>query len=242
MRSDLNKLLCERERARSSDSYRLVRHAKKFGRVDEEGEHTPSREGIKFRYGYNRKDFGESLGPLKGQILKAVGRRWDSFFSELCQHFDMGSVINAHILVHLYQYVERHVYAKDGKLWVRRQYGGDCLLKDAWCQYYVDLNGIIRINKHKVTYRQMQAARAKESAKEQAKVFRQITDTVVMRKVDDTWFFFDLLPLIGIQYDSFHKQTVSPERWNKAPTYHANKRTASWKELRNNKIGATGRI
>ena len=76
MRSDLTKLLCEHERSRSSDGYHLVRRKKAFNPVPED---SPSREGMTHRYSSNAKSFGEFLSPLKGQVRKAVGRRWDSF-------------------------------------------------------------------------------------------------------------------------------------------------------------------
>ena len=54
------------------------------------GDDAPMREGIRRRYevGGGRKEFGEFLSPLKGQVRRACGRRYDAFYGDLCRNFD----------------------------------------------------------------------------------------------------------------------------------------------------------
>jgi hypothetical protein len=114
MRSDLNKVICEHERRGSRDSYRQVRRKRSFALSED----SPAFESMKARYGYNTKAFGEHLNPLYGQVRKAVGRRWDDFYSVLRRNFDTRSVINAHILQHLYDRFEKDCYIKNGEIYV----------------------------------------------------------------------------------------------------------------------------
>ncbi len=68
-------------------------------------------------YGWNAKEFGELLGPLRGFLLSRVGKRWDDVYSEVCQHIDKGSVTQKHILTHLFDYIALNVFIKDGKIY-----------------------------------------------------------------------------------------------------------------------------
>lgn len=133
MREDLNKLLCERERIGHSDrygSYRRLKHFKDESDIEDSDElftgvGSSHRESMKIRYGYDTKSFNENLNPLYGFIHKSVGKKWDKIYSEICKVFDKRSVINQHILIHLFQKVETKdiVVGTNGKLWYRPKIG-----------------------------------------------------------------------------------------------------------------------
>lgn len=280
MRSDLNKQLCERERHRSWDRYGNYRHKRIFNNFGEEGEGQPTRESMKRRYVVNwrAKDLNENLNPLWGAVRKNVGKRWDKFYSELCTVFDKRSVINQHILDHLFQRVVTDMYVgEDGKLYQRNYYGRNFSLLDGTIEYYVDpRDGILKRNKHYRSYRMAEKERAKIKAQEEYKTCRQISNTLVFRKIDGLWFAFEMktAPLGEVYYvkpsaiDMFKTYDDSMQPWDKltdamkarygikrfrgayvtdmftgraifrspsdrfGPKYHANKRTASKKEIR----------
>lgn len=195
MRADLNKQLCEHERYSSKDHYKNYRNLKKFNsRTGNECENLPVRESMKIRYGWNRKTFSENLNPLYGAIRKAVGRSWNKFYSELCQIFDKRSVINQHILQHLYDYIEVKTYiGDDGEIWYRRNYRGDEQIKTSGTEFFVDpRDGIIKRNKWYRTWRAASKEAAKKREIEQAKVFRKIDEYHVLRLVDGIWFEYEL--------------------------------------------------
>lgn len=199
MRPDLNKQLCERERHRSYDRFGNYRKLRKFNKAGEEGEGLPVREGMKHRYtiNYNTKDLNENLNPLWGAVRKNVGRRWDSFYSDLCKVFDKRSVINQHILDHLFQEVEREVYVgDDDQLYVRNNYGrGDTPLRESYTEFYVDpRDGILKVNKHYRSRNAVNQQRAAEKRREEAKVFRQLNNGNVLRCVEGVWFEFEMKP------------------------------------------------
>ena len=236
MRSDLNKLLCERERHRSSDSHRYYRRAKKWNaRINPDGEDPVVRqEGIARRYGYNGKDFNENLNPLYGVVRKAVGRPYSRFYSELCKVFDKRSVINQHILQHLEQYLETKAVYVDGqgKLRVRLPYWhavGDLLLKESSVEYYVDpRDGLIKRNKP-VSWRTVLRANAARDAAKKAKVYRRLDDGRELRWVNGTWFVDAVVVENNADTAVFDKERGE---WVPKDRTYTTRRTASRKLLK----------
>lgn len=195
MRADLNKLLCEHERHGSSSSFRAVRRSQRF---DLDEQFTARRESMKRRYGYDeRKSFSENLNPLYGAVRKAVGTPWNTFYSELCKTFDKRSVINQHILDHLFRYVEiKDVYVDaKGKLRVQSLYrrGEDQTIEEAGIEYYVDpRDGILKRNNSFMSYSRRWRAKEAEVAAEVAKTFIKLDENNVLRLVDSVWYHFEL--------------------------------------------------
>lgn len=238
MRADLNKLLCERERRRSTMSYKTVRRSKKHTDMGIEGETLPKSEGMTHRYGWNTKDFNENLNPLYSQLRKAVGRPWAKFYSELCQNFDKRSVINQHILQHLYDRLEIHVQVRNGELWVApRSFGHSRPLKEATTvEYYVDpRDGIIKRNRAYRVYSSLYKAHRERLAKEEAEKTRWLDDDNVLRKIGDVWFHFtmkDVPPTGALCLDVFTGELVGSALRPVVTRYHATKKSASHKTLK----------
>jgi hypothetical protein len=51
-------------------------------------------------YGWNAKEFSDSLGPLRGYLRKQVGRPWDKVWSEIAATLDSRSLTGQHIFDH----------------------------------------------------------------------------------------------------------------------------------------------
>lgn len=194
MRNDLNKQLCERERHGHEMSYKTHRHDKKFHiPVEYDGEEfygisSAYREGMKKRY-INRKSFNENLRPLYGLIHKSVGRKWDDVYSEICSVFDKRSVINQHILIHLFQFVAHNcILVKEDGLYVRQHYE-DVDLSASHFEYYVDPHdGVLKKNGQYRTYRQRFTEQKKRKQEQQLAVRRVLDKTTELRKVDGLWY------------------------------------------------------
>src|SRR5262245_46157414 len=90
-------------------------YRKRIDRCYDDDGSPPRREGMKKRYGSNRKYFNEHLGPLRRFLNSNVGRPWDKVYSEICQHVDRGNVVQKHILTHLFDYVVVHTVLIDGE-------------------------------------------------------------------------------------------------------------------------------
>lgn len=204
MREDLNKVLCEHERARSWDKYGNYRNLKKFDdrtqddHDDEEASKdmigSGSRESMKHRYGYDQRQFGEHLNPLYGFVRKSVGHKWDEVYSEICQTFDKRSVINQHILVHLFQYVEKNTrIGVDGGVYFLNEYvwganRGWQPIEKSGSEYYVHPVTNILTKVDLETLRQENAHLREQRAAELAKIKRVISDTIELHKIKGVWY------------------------------------------------------
>jgi len=269
MREDLNKLLCERERVGHSDrygNYRRLKHFEDKSDIEDSDElftgvGSSHRESMKIRYGYDTKSFNENLNPLRGFIRSSVGKKWNKVYSEICKVFDKRSVINQHILVHLFQYVETKdiVVGANGKLWYRpTEYVFSTEphpLKESSVEYYVDpRDGILKYNDGHQTQRQAARQRAVERAKEKAAVLRVLNDQTELHNISGSWFEVKFEHVAGqtetemvtdyyrknwlrtrtvypYRFDVLAKQTVAEKR------VAVSKRQLSHKELR--KYGLT---
>lgn len=141
MRDDFAKQLTERERIGHSRSYADVRGLKAFKHVDQ---YFGGRESMKARHrlNYQTKSFNENLNPLKGWLHSCIGKQWDKCYGELRKKFDARKVVNAHILEHLFDYVEVNAYLKGGKVVFLQlyRYGGqdrELPIKQCRADYYV---------------------------------------------------------------------------------------------------------
>jgi hypothetical protein len=200
MRQDLNKLLCERERFRSRDHYKNYRKLKKFNaKTDEDDSGRPALEGMRIRYGWDRKQFNENLNPLKGILRKAVGSPWDKFYSDLCKTFDMHSVINQHILQHLYDYicVDSVKISDDGETWVcHHLWSRYELLQDSYFLYYVDpRDGIIKTNTNYKTHRQRNREINLQRAEHRRKNNVWIDRKNILHQIEGVWYHYTLEPV-----------------------------------------------
>lgn len=208
MRPDFNKLLVERERVHHGDHYHNYRNVKgPKGLSDDE---VGGRESMKKRYnhGYDRKSFNENLNPLYGWLRSCIGKNWDKCYSDLRKTFDARSVINAHILEHLWSDVERHAFVKeDGKVYVVSEYrygAEDRIVPINKCfkDYYVcPKDGTLK-KTHKEPRRSV--LKQKEAEKQAAAdaVMRVIDEHNVLHLIGDVWYHFELreVPKAKISY------------------------------------------
>lgn len=228
MRQDLNKLLCERERVRSRDHYRNYRRNRRFNHAlqDLEGENQPATESMRIRYGWMRKEFNENLNPLQGILRKSVGRPWDQFYSELCETFNMRSVINQHILQHLYDYIcVNGVEIDDQKqVWVRDRWATTQRVEESHFLYYVDpRDGLIKANKHYRSWGQRKRDRWREQLANQPITQVYLDQNTVLNLIDGVWYQFSLeeIPLGQLTFKKpehvhvFNSRRLGPVSWDR---------------------------
>jgi len=252
MRSDLNKLLCERPRHGSSRKFHDVRRLKKAMVDDEVG----GRESMTWRHklSWGDKELAENLAPLWGLVRKNAGRPWDEVYGEICQVFDRRRVINQHIFQHLFDFVETKTYIGEaGVVWVRKSWGSPCPIERGWAEYYVHpVTGLLLKIKKKFDRQQKKGREARKAA-EDAKVRRVINKNTELRLRGDVWFVCTLADFpadrrewvksFGAKehegfwvnrpstaYDQFERKTV--QRGCPHARYVAAIRTTSHKELK----------
>jgi hypothetical protein len=113
MRSDMQKVLTERERWGSSAPNRKA--GKKIRPIDvSEDDDEPRRLSRAQLYGSKWKSFTDVLGPLRRFLRKNVDRPWDKVYSEIREHLDGRSIMSGHLLDHLSWEVELHAVLEDG--------------------------------------------------------------------------------------------------------------------------------
>src|SRR5215471_3836174 len=136
MRSDMHKVVVERERHGSTRKNR--KWGKRFPFVDDHDyEDQPKfvSSGRRRQYGPHCKWFTDVLGPLEGLLRKNIGRPWDNVYSELRRGLDVRKVTGLHIFQHLEQMVDLNCFEdEDGKV---RSYG-----TYGWMKYgYPEVDG-----------------------------------------------------------------------------------------------------
>src|SRR5215469_5531567 len=107
MRSDMHKVVVERERHGSTRKNR--KWGKRFPFVDDHDyEDQPKfvSSGRRRQYGPHCKWFTDVLGPLEGLLRANLGRPWDKVYSELRRGLDIRKVTGRHIFDHLQFMVE----------------------------------------------------------------------------------------------------------------------------------------
>lgn len=205
MRQDFAKQLVERERIHSWDRYHNYRNVKgpKGLTDDEVGGREPMRK--RYNHGYDRKSFNENLNPLYGWLRSCVGKKWDKCYSELRQKFDARSVINQHILEHLYQSIEVNTFVDEhGRSMARpgTYATGNVPVSECSKDYYVcPKSGMVR-QTHKKSYRQVQRQRQKEAEAERLKVERWLDKDNVLKLIDGVWYHLEVRdsPLLSYAY------------------------------------------
>jgi hypothetical protein len=194
MRGDINKLLCERERHGHSACYGDTRNAKALSDSYEYA--AGGKQSMSRRHnirGYT-KSFNENLNPLKGWLHKCLGKNWDKCYSELRKTFDARSVINQHILQHLYDYIDTKAFLDDdGRVMTIRRYNTTIVpIKQSYGIYYVcPKSGVVKL----VNKQPRKSVIAEQEAEKQRKidaVFRVYDKDTHLHLIDGIWYAFTL--------------------------------------------------
>lgn len=220
MRQDFNKLLTERERIGHSRCFGEVRHSKNLDTDDRKAEGSVTKQGMKHRHlrskGNGTKSFNENLNPLRNFIRDNVGRPWNKVYGEICQTFDKRKVINQHILQHLFQDVETDAKMVNGKVCTLNTARGsrpydpqtgkysdtvEGFYEARWVpvrddnriKWYVHpVDGLLKLNKHRKTSKQLKDENARKREIDLRKVFKKINDLEELHKINGVWYVYTL--------------------------------------------------
>ena len=115
--------------------------ARSFPRPKRSLDGSPKHESIRAPH-TRRKWFSDLLGPLRRWLHSQVGRPWDEVYSEACAVIKPDSVVRAHIKTHLLEFVQRHTFLRDDRVWcfTDRWRGGELPVELAvsnWAPFYV---------------------------------------------------------------------------------------------------------
>lgn len=206
MRADLNKVLCEHERRGSKDKFHNWRKKKKIRWNKDLEDSVTSKVSLTKLYGWERKDFAENLGALRGQIKKAVGTKWDDFYSKLSKVFPRNTTINDHIYVHLFQYIVTNtrlnvdgdvVTLLDSMRWLDGDYynGRWIEINVSGYDFYVHpITNIICKTEPKNSYKERKKNREIERQKKAEQIYKKL-GSQEFYNIKGIWYSFDIIPI-----------------------------------------------
>lgn len=149
MRSDMHKVIVERERSGSYDSYHSRRHVDRgyMLTVDDDGHldcEAPTKTSMKSTLRETRfeKMLSENLSPLLRWLHKQVGHRWDDVYADVCKNLSKDTGVQLHVFEHLLSWVERAPMKIEKGGFITDQYGWEMTyIKNV---FYVDNRGVLR--------------------------------------------------------------------------------------------------
>lgn len=238
MRPDMFKVVVERPRRGSRNSYGNIRHATNRARDLED---LPAKEGMQrpYRQHGDWKDLNENLSPLKRYLYKQVGRKWDDVYSDICEHINSNSTVQKHVLDHVFDYVTKHVFIQDGKVYENRRF---------WRGLY-EADGLYV---HPETGILLDGTQPRKRYKPKVDPDVYQINGIEYRRVNGCWFetIYEALPepfevtryredgephkytVRQRKFDVVKKAHVQYDRWARITHYAASKRQLSGKELR----------
>ena len=140
----------------------LVTRPRLGGKVRRKGraypvEDLPSRVGMKRALALAKADektLNEHLQPLRRYLHRQVGRPWDKVWSDIAARLRVTSTVQQHVRDHVFDFVAKDVFLRGGEPWLR-EFGRARPLRDSYRELWVDpRSGILRHNRHRVTWRQ----------------------------------------------------------------------------------------
>jgi hypothetical protein len=191
MRWDMAKVIVERPRhgSRMRDKHRKGRNRD----LQRLGLDWLKRE----RVATTHKSFNEHLSPLRRYLEGQVGRPWDEIHAEIRRHIRAESVVQKHVLTHVYQYVETNALYLDG---VACHGSGWFIGRPiTWGWYVCPRTGLLRRVDRCETKRRERASRDAEW-----KVPRpvRVDDRHVCRVVDGRWWLVEVRRLARTKGES----------------------------------------
>lgn len=211
MRSDINKVLCEKERqgyagdwAHARKNFYPESHRARPGHEERDSEYErleamPKHESMRARFGGSVRMFGENLGALKGWVHSLVGKPWDKAYSELCRLCPpTGNNTQRHAHQHLDGYIERMtVVMDDGSIGFNNLFswgnGREVPLyrpiADSRCDYYVHpVTKLVCVNKRKKSKK----ISWREAERKRVEGCLRIYPKHVFAKFNGIWYCYDI--------------------------------------------------
>ncbi len=233
MRSDMSKVITERERggstAKSMKHGASVRWEGHDASYDDQPKRAKaSRYG---QYGYDAKEFSDVLPPIYGYLRKQVGRPWNKVYSELCQNLDKRNVSQAHVFSHVFDLVGLNVRrCTDGIYREKNSIRSRLDSKGVYEEYgysapelYVHpRTGLLRKNKKEGKH----ARKAREECEKKHDRLG-FPDGREWRKIDGIWYDCRLIPSDPHEEPEFHNITWGDD----GKRYRELKRQLNKKEL-----------
>lgn len=203
-------------------------------------------------FGRSRKMLNENLAPLRRYLESQVNRPWDKVWSDICKNLSTASTVQQHVRDHIGDFVAIQTSLKDGLVLATTRYGKLTPLHDLHYRLYVDpRTGILRKNKHYVSWQKKNREMRAAAEKHRAMRMRELAPNFQVHKLDDDCWWEVRLAAIPTRvvnyrygsytrYDAFtdvvHRAKLSTlpvdELYGKQGVYAVTKRQLSRNEIR----------
>ena len=141
MRKDMAKVIVERPRygSRLPSRKKGYRKSVQSTPIDEQPKHEP----MLGRWKGRQRELNEHLGPMRRFLRSNVGRPWNKIHQELCEHISFNNAVQAHVLSHIENYVNKQAMIRGDGVYVRLRWGvGDVRLREGE-MYIHPTNGLL---------------------------------------------------------------------------------------------------
>lgn len=142
MRTDMSKVIVERPRigSRMPSRKKGYRRDERRQPIDER----PRRESMLGMWHGRQRYLNEHLAPMRRFLRSRVGRPWNKVHQELCEHVSFDNAVQKHVLVHVFQFVQRLVELKNGAVFKAEGWGRGRKLP-AGTMYVCPNTGILKV-------------------------------------------------------------------------------------------------
>lgn len=145
MRKDMSKVIVERPRKGGNKS-NLKRTRRSYKSNPDQD--SPTKESMKQAHKEPRgwddlKELNENLAPLHRFLQKNAGRKWDDVYSEICEHININSDVQYHILQHIEWDVQKNIVIRN-KIPYTTRWGNEVEVFGS----YIDPKGYLRYRQY----------------------------------------------------------------------------------------------
>jgi len=105
MRPDMKKVIVSRPRAGGGG--KIQKACRRMKLSEDDG--GPIKESMTKKYGYERKQQTDLLGPLRRFLHSKIDQYWPKVWAEICEHADLRTVMGDHLRRHVEMEVEMNV-------------------------------------------------------------------------------------------------------------------------------------
>jgi hypothetical protein len=200
MREDMYEVIIERPRHGSR-----MGHPRRARRMDAKVATARDPDKLFSKLGMQRgswnakfsKSLNENLAPLRRYLERQVNRPWDKVWSEICENLSASNTVQQHVRDHVGDFVAYKTFVRNGIIFAMTRYGRPMPLTDLYHRMYVDpRTGILRTNKHRVSWKRKRLEEDADAERERAARMREIApDTQVHKFEERGWWEIKLAPI-----------------------------------------------
>ena len=192
MRHDMEKVLTEPARSNSDVPSRKTGGKISLKLIDADDHGSTRLPVSRYRqYGYDRREFGNRLGPLRRFLRANIGRPWNKINSEIFKHISHRTVSGRRLLEHIGWEVQKNCsIGSDGVIYQQPRYGRALPVSGL---YVHPINGLL-CWQEPISYDRLEKKRKAQAEVEKKKVMLRQSDKQAYFKINGLWYVAVFFP------------------------------------------------